>query len=179
MQGGMKLATGSTYSECDFALSWHIVNGACGGLDLSDRRVVMAGSYRDMEPNKPWRVILYLDERSSNEQFATLTDIFLGRAGGTALKNFAARIGATYIVRRAAIELDHRPGRWFMRASMFLEVRASRIAPSERGGVTCGIPGHDQSGNEVIADTFRVDDAPLDFNFRGRCGYESKFDYSA
>jgi len=179
MQGGMKLSTGSTYGECDFALSWHIVKGAFGSLDLSDRSVVMAGSYRDIEPNKPWRVILYVDERSSELQFAALTDIFLGRAGGTALKNFAARIGATYIVRRAVIELDHTPRRWFMRAATFLEVRASRIVPSEHGGVTCGIPGHDQSGNEVIADLLRVDDAPLDFNFRGRCGYESKFDYCA
>jgi hypothetical protein len=179
MQGGMKLSNGSTYGECDFALSWRIVNGLFGGLDLSDRNVVMGGSYRDLEPNKPWRVILYVDDRSSDDQFAALTDIFLGRAGGTALKNFAARIGATYIVRRAAIDVDHKPGRWFMRAATFLEVRASRVVQSEVGGVTCGIPGHDQSGNEVIADTLRVDDAPLKFEFRGRCGYESNFDYRA
>ena len=179
MQGGMKLSTGSTYGECDFALSWCIVNGAFGGIDLSNRNVVMAGSYRDLEPNKPWRVILYIDERCSERQFTALSDIFLGRAGGTALKNFAARIGATYIVRRAAIELDHTPRKWFMRASTFLEVRASRIVPPEHGGVTCGIPGHDQSGNEVIADTLRVDDAPFQFDFQGRCGYESNFDYRA
>jgi hypothetical protein len=179
MQGGMKLTTGSTYGECDFALSWRIVKGAFGDLDLSNRDIVMAGSYRDLEPNKPWRVILYVDDRSSDEQFAALTDIFLGRAGGTALKNFAARIGATYIVRRAAIELDHTPRKWFMRAAKFLEVRASWIVESERGGVTCGIPGHDQSGNEVIADMLCVDDAPFKFDFRGRCGYESNFDYRA
>jgi hypothetical protein len=131
------------------------------------------------QPNKPWRVILYIDERSSEDQFAALSDIFLGRAGGTSLKNFAARIGATYIVRRAAIELDHRPRRWFIRAATFVEVRASRTVASELGGVTCGIPGHDQSGNEVIADALCVDDAPLKFDFRGRCGYESRFDYSS
>jgi hypothetical protein len=179
MQGGMKLSTGSTYGECDFALSWHIVKGAFGDIDLSNRNVMMAGAYRDIELNKPWRVIVYIDERSSAEQFAALTGIFLGRAGGTALKNFAARIGAVYIVRRASIELDHRPRKWFMRAATFVEVHASRIVEPEHGGVTCGIPGHDQSGNEVIADTLSVDDAPLKFDFRGRCGYESNFDYSS
>jgi hypothetical protein len=91
-------------------VSWRILNGAFAGVDLSDRFVVMAGSYNDDEPNKPWRVILYVDERSSGEQFAALTDIFLGRAGGTAFENFGKRIGATYAVRRAAIDLDHRPG---------------------------------------------------------------------
>jgi hypothetical protein len=45
--------------------------------------------------------------------------------------------------------------------------------------VTCGIPGHNQAGNEVIADTRHVDDAPLDFDLRGRCGFESNFDYSS
>jgi hypothetical protein len=177
-QGGMKLATGSTYGVCDFALSWHIVIGECGDVDLSDRFVVMAGSYCDDEPNKPWRVILYVDERSSDEEFAALTDIFLGRAGGTPFQNYGARIAATYAVRRAYIELDHRPGRWYMRASTWVEVRASRIAPSELP-VSCGIPGHDRPGNELIADDFQVYDAPLDFDLRGRCGFESDFDYSS
>ena len=177
-QGGMKLTTGSTYGLCEFALSWRIVKGAFADVDLSDRSLVMAGSYRDDEPNKPWRVILYVDERSSDEQFAALTDIFLGRAGGAALQNFGARIGATYAVRRAAIDLDHRPRRWFMRASTWVQVRATRIVSSELG-VTCGIPGHDQAGDELVADEFGVQDAPLDFDFRGRCGFASHFDYSS
>src|SRR5262249_32880809 len=143
-----------------------------------DRFVVMAGSFRDDEANKPWRVILYVDERSSAEQFAALSDIFLGRAGGTAFRNFGMRIGTAYAVRRAAIELDHRPRRWFMQAESWVEVRASRIVSSDLA-VTCGIPGHDQAGHELIADTFQVHDAPLDFDLRGRCGYESNFDYSS
>jgi len=178
MQGGKRMATGSTYGDCDFALSWHILNGTFAGIDISDRFVIMAGTYSDSELNRPWRVILYIDERCSDEQFATLSNIFLGRAGGTAFRNFGSRIGATYIVRRAAIELDHRPRRWFMRASTWLEVRARRDFPSELA-VTCGIPGHDQPGSELIADVFRVDDAPLDTALYGRCGFQSQFDYSS
>src|SRR5262249_42752475 len=108
-QGGMKPTNGSTYGVCEFALSWRIANGTFAKVDLSERFVVMGGSYRDDEPNKPWRVILYIDERCSDEQFAALNDIFLGRAGGTAFKNFASRIGETYAVRRASIELGHAP----------------------------------------------------------------------
>jgi DNA-binding NarL/FixJ family response regulator len=177
-QGGMRMNTGSTYGVCDFALSWRIVNGAFADVDLSDRFVVMAGSYRDGDLNRPWRVILYVDERSDDEQFAALTDIFLGRAGGTTFQNFAARIGATYAVRRAAIELDHRPRRWFMRASTWVEVRAARTVPSELA-VSSGIPGHDRPGNELIAGAFRVHDGPLDFDLYGRCGFEAHFEYSS
>jgi len=177
-QGGLKISSGSTYGFCQFALSWKILKGSFAQTDLSDRLVVMAGSYRDDEPNKPWLVILYIDERSSDDQFAAISDIFLGRAGGTTLCNFARRIGYTYAIRRAAIELNHRPKQWFMRASSWLEVRASQFAPS-RLPVTCGIPGHDQPGKELIADTFSMHDAPLDIDLSGRCGFESRFDYSS
>jgi len=58
-----------------------------------------------------------------------------------------------------------------MRASMWLEVRATRDCPSELA-VTCGIPGHDQPRSELIADAFRVNDALLDFELYGRCGFQ-------
>src|SRR5215470_2453763 len=66
-QGGVKTTTGSTYGVCEFALSWFVSAGRIGTLDLSDRAVVLAGYYRDDEPQKPWRVCLYVDERASGD----------------------------------------------------------------------------------------------------------------
>jgi len=177
-QGGMKLTVGSSYGSCDFALSWRITQGYHGSTDLTDLGVVMAGNYRDDEPRKPWRVALYVDDRSDDAQFASLTDIFLGRAGGTTLKNFGTRIEGVYAVRRAKIELDHTPRRWFMRADDWVEVRASEIVPSELP-VSCGIPGHDRPGEELIAEFLRVADPPLQYELRGKCGFETDFDYTS
>ena len=55
-----------------------------------------------------------------------------------------------------------------------------RIAgPVDDGGaVTCVIPGYHQPGTEVIVDELVAHDGPLDFEFSGRCGYSSRFDYS-
>jgi hypothetical protein len=39
------------------------------------------------------------------------------------------------------------------------------------------IPGHEQRGEELIADELRVADDPLGFEFHGNCGYASRFDY--
>lgn len=39
------------------------------------------------------------------------------------------------------------------------------------------IPGHDRSGEEVIADELKVDDGPFQFEFIGVCGYAADFDY--
>ena len=165
-QGGM------TVGVCDFVLSWRIVNGAFADIDMSDRFVVMAGSYRANEPDKPWHVILYVDERSSGEQFAALSDIFRGRAGGTVFQHFAASIGEIDAVRRAAIELDHSPPRWFKRASSWVEVRATRDMSSE-----LPVQGHDHSGNQLIADALCVHDEHLDFQPREQCGFETDFEY--
>ena len=175
-QGGQKLTTGSTYGVCEFALSWRIVEGGRGPVTLSGLSVVLAGSYSDAEAGKPWRVCLYIDENASADQHAALADIFLGRAGGTSLRNYAAAIGDVYAVRRATISLVHAPRRWFMRAGDFVVVRGGTPVPSALA-VSCGIPGHDHPGDELQTDSMRVEDAPLRWEVEGRCGFASDFDY--
>jgi len=146
------------------------------GSYLSGLSVVLAGSYRDDEEGKPWRVCLYVDEGASSAQRDVLAQIFLGRSGGTTLHNFAAAIGEVYTVRPAKIELEHTPRRWFMRASDYVIVRAAMPVPSDLA-VSCGIPGHDHPGEEVRADLMRVDDYPLRWEVAGRCGFATDFDY--
>jgi hypothetical protein len=43
--------------------------------------------------------------------------------------------------------------------------------------VTCVIPGHDRSGEELVADDLQVSDGALQFEYHGNCGYASTFDY--
>jgi hypothetical protein len=171
------LAGRSTYGICQFALSWQIGRGRADGVRLDDLGVVMAGWYDDDEPGSPWRVSLYLDERADHEQHAALAAIFLGRAGGTTLRNFAAAIGTVHAVRRARIELSHVPRRWSIRAGTYLTVGAETLVEAP-APVACGIPGFDQPGQEVIAGTFRIDDAPLSWELHGRCGFATGFAYS-
>src|SRR5437899_1288633 len=132
----------STYGTCDFALSWHVLEGHAGSVDLADLSVVLAGSYSDDEPGAPWRVVLYVDERGGPEQQQALTDIFLGRAGGTTLRNFARAIGEVYAVRPAQIALDHVPNQEHMAVKHYVTARTARPVLSDEI-VTCGIPGHD------------------------------------
>jgi hypothetical protein len=166
----------STHGVCQFALSWQISRGAAGALALDGLAVVMAGWYDDDEQGSPWRVILYVDERANREQHDALAAIFLGHASGTTLANFAAAIGTVHAVRSARIELSHVPRRWYMRAETYLEVSATTPA-FEPGTVSCGIPGHDHPGQEVITDTLAVHDAPLSWELHERCGFATEFRY--
>ena len=44
--------------------------------------------------------------------------------------------------------------------------------------MTCAIPGHDRDGEELVSDELCVDDGPLNFHYRGVCGYGTTFAYS-
>lgn len=166
----------STFGVCDFALGWSVDEGHADEVDLAGFEVVMAGSYDDDEPGSPWRVALYVDERASDRQREALESIFLGRSGGTTLTNFATFIGEVLAVRSARIAIDHSRGGRRIVAGEFVEVveRAPYLSDEP---VSCGIPGHGQPGEEVVADLLAVREEGLRLEVRGRCGFATRYDY--
>jgi len=175
---GAKMGGNSTYATCDFALSWHIRDGHADALDLADLAVVLAGSYSDDEPDGPWRVVLYVDERGSAEQQQALTDIFLGHAGGTTLRNFAHAIGEVYAVRSARIALSHVSNNERITVEQYVSAKTAQPVMSSEA-VSCGIPGHNQPGQEIIADDFQVSDGSLQWHVQGRCGFATNFAFQS
>jgi hypothetical protein len=167
---------GSTYGICDFALSWRIDRGSADDLVLDGLSVVLAGRWDDAEPGSPWRVALYLDERADDTQQRALADIFLGRAGGTTLANYARAIGEIYCVRTARIHLDHSPDRQQINVDHRVTVRALEPVAVDTP-VSCGIPGHDRPGTEVLCETLQVEEPPLRWEVSGRCGFATDFAY--
>ena len=157
-------------------LSWRIKSGFSGEQDLSGLDVVMAGFYDENETSSPWRVALYVDEAASIDQVSRISDIYLGRAGGTAFGNYAAAILDVFAVRQASIELEHDPGKWSIGVEGWVSVRAHEPVASDES-VACAIPGFDHPGQEAISDVLRVDDAPLSWDVRGRCAFATAFDY--
>jgi hypothetical protein len=168
----------STYGECFGTLSWHITSGEADGLDLSGLGIALSLRYFDDEPGSPWSVILYVDDRANPRQFDALADIFLGRAGGTPLHNFAASIGTVHAIRAAHIKLDHRSQHQEIVISDMVTVRAADDVDSDVP-VACGIPGFEYPGQEVRSEVLRSSDAPLVWEVRGRCGFASVFSYSS
>jgi hypothetical protein len=159
-------------------LSWLIEDGAANGIDLSGLPVALAVRYSDDEPGSPWTWVLYLDADASGEQRAALESIFTGRLGGDAQRHFpwAWKESELVAVRPVMIEVDHTRRRQRLRIRDRISVR---IRDRHDGGeiVTCVIPGHQRTGEELVADELVVEDGPLAFSYRGVCGYGSSFDY--
>ena len=168
----------SSHGVCQFALSWHVLDGHADGVRLEDLAVVLAGWYDDDEPGSPWAVSVYVDDRADAAQAEALEDIFLGRAGGGTFENFAAAIGTVHQVRSARISLTHEPRRWSFRVDHYVSVSATRPVHAP-GPVACGIPGLDRPGQEVVSDELRVTDDPLSWDLRERCGFATDFDYAS
>lgn len=164
------------YQLCQFALAWTVDSGHFGDLDMAGLQAVMAGYWDEDEPGVPWRVQLYVDERADEAQRSALADVFLGRAGGTPTRNYTPAIKEVYGVRPVGIEVVHARGSQQIRVGDAVKVLARAPFPSE-ASVSCGIPGHDRPGEELVHETLKVEDGPLSFEFHGRCGFAATFDY--
>jgi hypothetical protein len=170
----------STHGECLGLLSWVIENGWADAVVLDGLKVALATRYLDDEPGSPWSFVMYVDARADAAQRDALEGMFTGRLGGDALRHFpwAWKQSECITVRPVEIDVSHEPRRQWLRIRDHVTVRI-RDAWAGPETVTCVIPGHEESGEELIADELRVDDEPLRFEFRGTCGYSARFDYAS
>jgi hypothetical protein len=170
----------STYGTCQGALSWAVLDGRAGDVDLSGLGAVLVLSYDDDEPGSPWTYFLYVDERGSERQREALAAILTGELGGTAKRQFpwAFKESRPLGWRAAPIEIQHTPRRGWFRAGEQVTLRVGHPV-ADQEPVTCVIPGHHRSGVELHADLLRVEEGPLSFEVTGRCAYRSTFSYSS
>ena len=164
------------YQLCQFAIAWTVDQGHFGDIELAGLNAVMAGYWDEDEPGVPWRVRLYVDQRADDAGQTALAEIFLGRAGGTPSRNYTPAIKEVYGVRPAEIAVTHERGRQQILAGDAVLVAARTPFGSDEI-VSCGIPGHDRPGEELVHEILKVEDDPLTFEFHGRCGFATTFDY--
>jgi len=169
----------STHGECLGVLSWVIERGHADDVSLDGLAVALATRYHDDEPGSPWSFVVYLDEHADDAQRQALEAIYTGALGGDALTHFpwAWKEAVRVAVRPVEIEVSHEPRRQWLRIRDHVSVRIrDRYQGPET--VTCVIPGHDRTGEELVADELRVADGPLRFDYEGNCGYSASFDYA-
>jgi hypothetical protein len=160
-------------------LSWLIAEGSIEGVDVSGQPVAMAIRYSDDEDGSPWTWILYLDARASDDQRSAIENVFRGRLDGDQRDHFpwVRKANEPVAVRVVEVDVDHTRTRQLLRVRHHLSVRIRDRYQGDQT-VTCLIPGHERSGEELVADELVVDDGPLAFRYHGTCGYGSNFEYA-
>jgi len=165
----------STYDVCVGLLGWRVDEGHADGVDLSGLGVALACRYADDEPGSPWTIVLYVDERGTEEQRDALADIFLGERGGPHIVKlpWVRKPRNLVEVRPARVDLDDARA---LRVGEVGTIRVSRLA-NDGHAVACGIPGYERVGDEYYADEAGVQDDPFDWRLEGNCAYATTFDY--
>src|SRR5512142_894917 len=80
--GATGFAAPADYDRCTAVLAWHINSGNVGGIDVSDRSVVLLLDSPKQMSEGNWRVGVFMDDRASAEQVEKLGAIFSGEMGG-------------------------------------------------------------------------------------------------
>lgn len=164
------------FRYCQFAIGWTVAEGHFGELDLGGRSGVMVGYWDEDERGEPWRVGVYVDDGATDEQRELLAGILTGRQGGSPARQYAGAISEVLFVEPAAVEIDHTDGNQRIHVRGRVDARAAARFDTD-SSVSCGVPGHDRAGYEVVMDRLDVRGGGLDFAFEGRCGFAASFDY--
>ncbi|HEY3230440.1 MAG TPA: DUF1326 domain-containing protein [Roseiflexaceae bacterium] len=95
---------------CDSALAYHFDRGAIEGIDVSGLTFAVVGHIPGNILAGNFRVIFYVDERATPEQYDALLDAWSGRLGGP-LADAIKLIGEVVAVERAAITFTVEKGK--------------------------------------------------------------------
>jgi hypothetical protein len=179
MIGGVKGGR-STHGICFGVLSWHIVEGHVGDVDVSALAVALVDRYDDDEPGSPWTIRLHVDARGNDQQRAAIRALFLGELGGDhiAILPWVKKARHLTDVRTSAISLDRDGDGYRLRVGDAIAARASRAVETDLS-VACLMPGYDRDGRELHADELRVREAPFEWELTGTCAFATDFEYAS
>lgn len=99
-----------TEGDCTALVGWHIDKGHYGEVQLDDLNVAISLYSPAAMHLGNWSVVLYLDERASDQQQEALGIIFGGQAGGHP-EVLASLIGEVKAVEPLPLEFVREPGR--------------------------------------------------------------------
>src|SRR6266545_407416 len=95
---------------CEAFIAYHFDAGTVRGVDVSGLSFVTV----NLIPGNvlipaSWKIVIFVDERATDEQFQALVDAYSGKLGGP-LADLAGLIGEVLGVRRAPIDHEIRGG---------------------------------------------------------------------
>jgi hypothetical protein len=95
---------GATYDYCRVVLGFNIKQGDVDGVDIGGRKVVLIADSPKVMTEGNWKLGVYIDDGSSDEQFDQLVKVFTGQLGGP-MGALAPLVGEVLGVERADIDI--------------------------------------------------------------------------
>lgn len=95
---------------CDTIVSYHFDKGTIDGVDVTGRTIAIVAHLPGNILKGNWRVAVYLDDKTSEEQMDALLKVYTGQAGGP-IADIAKLVGEVVAVERVPIAFNVDQGR--------------------------------------------------------------------
>ena len=178
----LSLDHGATYDFCRVTLVFNLREGQVEGTDVAGRRVALIADTPKVMTEGGWRLGVYIDDGSSDEQFDKLVKVFGGQLGGP-MAGLAPLIGEMLGVERASIEIAEDGLRHSVRVADSIDFEIEDIVPF---GVETGEPikfhgGFHPVGSDLtMAEAKRSNINAFGIKYEGKTGLsKSDFTWSA
>jgi len=146
---------------CDSINAYHLDSGTIRGVDVSGLSFVNVCQIPGNVLNPgTWRVVSFVDDRATDEQFEAISDAFGGRLGGP-LADLAGLVGEVVAVERAPIAHETSGGTGTLRIGDAVEAEMHPYAGPDgtkttlRDSIFSTVPG--SPAYVAVADHYSVD----------------------
>ncbi|HEY7561891.1 MAG TPA: DUF1326 domain-containing protein [Gaiellaceae bacterium] len=172
---------GATYEYCRFTLVFHIREGEIEGTDVSGRMLAVIGDTPKVMTDGNWRLGMFVDDNTSDEQMQKLAGVFGGQMGGP-MAGLAPLIGEVLGIERAPIEIVEEGLSHSVRIGDAIDFEVEDIVPF---GVETGEPArltriaHPVASELTAAEAKRSRISAFGIEYDGKTGLSSAFSWAA
>jgi hypothetical protein len=172
---------GATYDYCRATLVFSIREGEIEGTDVSGRMLAVIVDSPKVMTEGNWRLGMFVDDGTSDEQMQKLTGVFGGQMGGP-MAGLAPLVGEVLGVERAPIEIVEDGLSHSVRIGDAIDFEVEDIVPF---GVETGEPArltgvfHPAGSELTAAEAKRSKISAFGIEYEGKTGLSSAFSWAA
>jgi hypothetical protein len=172
---------GATYDYCRVTLVFSIRDGAIEGTDVSGRTLALIADTPKVMTEGNWRVGIFVDDGTTEEQMEKLTGVFGGQMGGP-MAGLAPLIGEVLGVEKAPIEVVEEGLSHSVRIGEAIDFEVEDIVPF---GIETGEPArltgvfHPVASELTAAEATRSKISAFGIEYEGKTGLSSPFAWAA
>jgi hypothetical protein len=172
---------GATYDYCRVTLVFDIRSGEVEGTDVSGRTLALIAETPKVMTEGNWRLGIFVDDGTSDEQLEKLTAVFGGQMGGP-MAGLAPLIGEVLGVERAPIQVVEEGLRHSVRIGEAIDFEVKDIVPF---GIETGEPArltgvfHPVASELTAAEATRSSISAFGIEYEGKTGLSSPFSWAA
>jgi hypothetical protein len=172
---------GATYDYCRVTLVFRIREGQIEGTNVSGRTLAVIADSPKVMTEGNWRLGMFVDDGTSDEQMEKLTGVFGGQMGGP-MAGLAPLIGEVLGVERAPIQVVEDGLSHSVRIGDAIDFEIEDIVPF---GVETGEPAkltgifHPVGSELTAAEAKRSSISAFGIEYEGKTGLSSAFSWAA